>query len=267
MPGQRLNIPQRLFSLLEKIFGECRVSEALLTFAGGTVPVPLAWACRPAEVALLCSVAVHSQEMAWSQVQVVDLLEKVERANVTDFLVGTEHPAIAENDLALLHSPPLAAVRLEMRPAVRDVFNKFNAKYFSSAADMVRGWELPHSGRIAAKQVQLSLSSYVRENTALMRTMVIKRRPVILNYVAESEQLEFWKMAVEQTGKEPRRLELIGVYLGIPLERVESFRWDSQGNHLALVVSRSAPLAGLSENKDVALFRDLETQKAVMVAK
>jgi hypothetical protein len=115
-------------------------------------------------------------------------------------------------------------------------------------------------------ETKLKMAARVKENLAFFRRLAVQKKPVILSFLSEKEQLVYWKRAVTQTRKEARYLQILGVYTGVPYDCVENIKVNYSQKSLNYNFKvRSHRIQ--SEIRDIALFNDITQNKILMVVK
>ena len=102
---------------------------------------------------------------------------------------------------------------------------------------------------------KLKITTLVKEDIFYFRRLTLQKQPVRLSFLAEAEQLAYWKQAVRQSRKEPRQLQIAGLYNGIPYDCVENLKIKAspsfQGSRCQL--------------KNIALLNDSTENKVLVV--
>jgi hypothetical protein len=93
--------------------------------------------------------------------------------------------------------------------------------------------------------------------------LTAKKNAVDMHLLSREEQLAIWKRAVWQSRKEPRQLQLLGVYFGVPLAAIERMRIDSLSKRLNYNFSSTYQNPDIAL-KDVAIFSDDERKQIIV---
>jgi hypothetical protein len=94
--------------------------------------------------------------------------------------------------------------------------------------------------------------------------LIIRKKPVLPDFISERQQLLFWKLALKQTGKLPKQLKLIGIFPKIPLDYIENIDFDPVDK--VITYQWKDKFAKVKDQTmDLAIFLDIENRKLVMV--
>lgn len=150
--------------------------------------------------------------------------------------------------------------------ALLDEFTQVEVKKFKFAID-VKGINLTNLKPIP-HGLNLTVFPTLKDNLPFFKRFPIEKKPIVLSYLAEEEQLHYCKNAVLKTRKDPKKLKLVGVYKGIPRGSIENIKINYSTNYLNYNFKTFfSPYKKSEPFKDIALFQDLETDKSVMVSK
>jgi len=161
-----------------------------------------------------------------------------------------------------VHNVP---VRLNTRVPVNDFLKEYDIKPHVHYSTPAKSIDIKALTAIT-KTIPTVMTHRLKENTVAFRRVTVTHPPVELSYLTEKEQLVFWKKAVEKTRKEPRKLQLIGVYTAIAYDCIENLKINLHQRRLNYTFKTQIP-RDRGQLRDIALFKDLETEKSVMVRK
>lgn len=156
-------------------------------------------------------------------------------------------------------------VRLSARVTVKDFFKEYKIKPRLHYSTPVKSIDFKRL-KPAIKQITPRITAQVKENSYAFRRLTVEQPAVELSFLTEKEQLVFWKKAVEKTRKEPRKLRLIGVYSSVAYDCIENVKINFAQKRLTYNFKSRIP-RDRGRLRDIALFRDLDTDKSVMVRK
>lgn len=119
--------------------------------------------------------------------------------------------------------------------------------------------------------LRLAIRPSIKDKTAALCRFPVERKAAVLSFIKESSQLYFWKQAVIKTGKGVKDLTLVGLFTGIPLESVGTLKIDTTRRCLNFYFKDNIHHLSLNRKREplreIAVFRDLETDKAIKVTK
>jgi hypothetical protein len=253
---------QKLFAIVDGWVRNLRIREV-----DGTIDVTVA--------GISPIIRVPVRPLAFTLETTVSSLAPLEADRaVRDGLQGIGAPAVCETGLNQLS----AFVRSEdFRWTIAVSTADISCRFFSAVHDFGRAFaggsiryevktrNFPfHDLNMRVFSLRLAAPPGIREGTAAVQKLSIRRPPLQLSFLSQQEQLVFWKAAVHQTKRTARDLRLVGVYPAIPMGLAGGLRIDSQSGELVFHPAPGGGGAG-TRLQDVAIFRDLVEDRVVIV--
>lgn len=265
MSEERLNFQQKLFAVIEGMVRETHVRDFPLD-----IPVPV--------YRTDFSLDTRAHELNWSiPVSLVELdpaihtataeiVGEIAQPTVTDAAVEELKPKVKDEPVEMYHDPKVYQADIHLSTHTVDFFKRYKVSSKFKYKVVVR--DLPtRQSDVNIRKLNLTIYPIIRDNLPLFLGIPVEKKPAVLNFIKETEQLYYWKRAIIKTGKDARKLHLIGIYTGIPRMAVDNIKinYTSRRLNYNYIVNfnpgKGAPF------KSIALFNDLETQKSVMVSK
>ena len=271
MSEEKLNLQQKLFAVIEGLVRETKIQEL-----HPDIPAAVE------ELSFAIKTTTHSQAFQFPArtqaldttipAETVEIVQSFLQPQVTDAAISALQAAAVDENVAAVRDATVYDAPVQLTTDTVDFFSRFqinpNVKYTTTVKDV------DFTGLKVGKPRSLNISVYpiLRNNLELFKRFPVEKRPVILSFVSEEEQLHYWKKAVIKTRKEPRQLELVGVYTGIPRQYIENIRINFSNRCLNYNFKTTFDIginlrAKKEPLKDMAVFQDLETGKSIMVSK
>ncbi len=117
---------------------------------------------------------------------------------------------------------------------------------------------------ITTNKADLNFKYQINDNESILRLIKISKNPVLLKFIKEEEQLEFWKIAIIDMKKKAKDIKLLSVFKNMVLDYIEKLRYDSIKNRLYFNY-RLIDLKKKIRKFDIAIFKNIDNNKAFMV--
>lgn len=262
MSEQGVTTAQKLFAIVDNWVRNLHIREWDVSVASAVADLPLL-------------MRAHMRTLDYAMNAVTAELPPLETMTaVTDGLREFARPVVNEAGLdQLATTVHREDLRWTVTTAATDVSCLFVAgvhdfgRAFSSGTIHyeVKTREFPFRDlTISVSALALVVPAVIREQTAVVLRLPIRRAPLQLSFLSQGEQLSFWKAAIRQTKRTARDLRLVGVYPAVPMGLTEGMRIDSQHGDLLF-----QPTGGGTNRsnrlQDVAIFQDLIADRVVIV--
>jgi len=284
MSEEKLKLPQKMFAALERLIRETRVRELDLDYrvTAKTTDISMKTAVKPIAFALPATVTDIPVTIT---TQSIEILSQFIHPDIFDSSLESLTTAVVDEQVESINTTAVVEEPLEFSATTRviDLFRQYRidprrlSSYIQSDSSkpsrltsLIRqvDFQLLKPGVHTLHQNKLKISAEIKENTVLFKRLTTQKKAVILSYLSEQEQLIYWRQAVLQTKKEPRQLQLIGVFTGIPYDYVENIKVNYRQKSLNYNFKvKSTPGKRSIQLKDIALFSDITTNKIIMVFK
>jgi len=283
MSEEKLKLSQKVFAALERLIRETRVRELDLDYrvTAKTTDISVKTAVKPIAFALPATVTDIPVTIT---TQSIEILSQFIHPAIFDSSLESLTTAVVDEQVESINTTAVVEEPLEFSTTrVIDLFKQYRidprrlSSYIQSDSSkpsrltsLIRqvDFQLLKPGVHTLHQNKLKISAEIKENTVLIKRLTTQKKAVILSYLSEQEQLIYWKQAVLQTKKEPRQLQLIGVFTGIPYDYIENIKVNYRQKSLNYNFKiKSTPGKRSIQLKDIALFSDITTNKIIMVFK
>ncbi|MCP5105392.1 MAG: hypothetical protein GY950_18530 [bacterium] len=268
MPETKLNVRQKLFAALEALVKETEVKNVTLDIPVDidTLPFTIDMANKIQSLDYRVPSTVMEMETAIKP-RVNCIVEELTRPRITDASISDLNAAVVDEQVEILHTPRILDADTRLTGETIDFFKTFGVEKKLKYNVTVKNLKPPD---LTPKTRQLNVTIYpmLKENLGFFNRLTVNKKPVVLSYLSEKEQLHYWKMALIKTRKDIKKLKLLGVYTGIPRDSIENIKVNFSTKSLNYNFKTSIRLYKKEEPlRDMALFDDLETGKSVMVSK
>lgn len=260
-----MNLSHKAFAALERLMRDTRVKDADLHIAAASRQVELTIPRQTNEVEI--SMPVRTTEIDFQvRTATQEALAELHNPTVQDAKVESLEPSVIDEKVETINEVEVRGQPLDIHVGVHDFFKKFNISaklYYTTSVKAVNLDRL--IPRIFRYKFDTALEGRVRENLPFFKKLPVEQKPAVLSFMSEKEQLSYWRQAVIQTRKEPRHLQLLGVYPGVPYNAIEKIRVNF--SHKSMCYNYKPGAQSRKGNPmNVALFTDLDTEKTVLVA-
>lgn len=263
---QKFHIQHRLFAAVERWVKETRVfSVDVEEFA--TV----------SEVELCFKTCTHDQGFNLSaevtglpimiNTQTYEVVEGLTRPRVEDAAIAELETKITDVSVEIVKTASVhdVPVNIGSTTTVKDFFKVYNVKprfHYNCPVKSIDFSQL----KPVIHGLGLVILPHLQDNIFAFRRLTVEQAQVVLSYLSEKAQLEFWRKAVEKTGKEPRRLKLIGVYSSVAYDCIDNVKINYSLRRLSYNFKSHIP-RDRGPLRDIGIFRDMDSEKTVMVRK
>jgi len=281
MSEEKLKLPQKLFAALERLIRETHVKDLDLgvTVTTAALDYSLRAVVRPLDFAVPVQV---SQMPVTIESQTIEIVHRFTHSPIQDASLQGLTAQVKEEPLETINTAAVISEPLDIvtTTAVYDLFKEYQIEPGHLSSALSHSSAGAKSSRVVktididilkprvhqVSQSKFNITAKVNENLALFRRLTLQKKNVILSFLSEKEQLVYWKRAVNQTKKEARHLQMIGVYTGIPYDCVENIKVNYSEQSMNYNFKARAQ-GSRCELKDIALFNDSSTNKILMVLK
>ncbi|MCP4155674.1 MAG: hypothetical protein GY757_48565 [bacterium] len=268
MSEEKLNIRQKIFATIEALVKSTKVKELNLNIPAKTQPIPFNIDTGVAELKYAVPTTLKKLETS-IETRTACIIEKTLRPKVLDASIEALKAVVKEEEVSSINSAIVKELEYSIDTQVTDFFKAYDVNKKLSYIATIKSIEI---GKYKPKIHALNTHIYpsIKENLHYFNKFTAEKKATILSYLPEREQLEFWKRAVIRSKLEPRQLELVGIFTGIPRGNVENIKINISGMCLNYSF-KSTTTGGLGKKsesmRDIGVFINLETEKSLMVSK
>ena len=280
MSEEKLKLPQKLFAALERLIRDTRVKDLDLEWKVNTKPLYFSMDTGINSLDFSIPARVAEQPVT-IETDTVEIVYQLAHPSVNDASLEALTTEITDENVELINTAVVVEEPLQLTTTtpVVDFFQQFAIDPGRLTASFLTGSSSPGSVLVRSiepchlksaihrlPESKLKIPAVVKDNLFFFRRLTVQRKPVVLSFLSEKEQLVYWKRAVTQTGKEARNLQILGVYTGVPYECVENIKMNY--NQMSLTYHFRARAHNIrGEMRDIALFNDKTVNKILMVVK
>jgi hypothetical protein len=267
MSDQKLSLQHKLFAAVERMVRDTPVHDANLRFPAAVDDMDFSIDVECADIEFHIPADITGVDFVMGAGKTHEIVEQLTQPAVIDAGMGKLEAKVIDEKVdtienAHVHDEPIV---LDTDARVTDFFKQHRIKPGLLYSTTVKGVSIPALKPIA-KNVMTDIASTasVKENLFFFRRLIVRHKPVVLSFMTEKEQLVYWKWAVSQTGKEAKKLAMVGVFTGVPYDYIENIKINYSQKRLFYNFRARAFRPG-EHLKDVALFNDLDTNKTIVV--
>jgi hypothetical protein len=285
MSEEKLKLSQKMFAALERLIREARVKDLELELEVKTksLEYSLTASTQSPDFALTAPVKETPLTLAVNPVEIVYRLSNpvIGTASLDTLTTRVVDEEVERINTAAVFTEPFQAITTA---EVKDLFKEYHivpgrlpashqiASATGSSGSLVKNLEFhlvpprQHLGVHSVPESRLKITPQIKENVFYFKRLTLQKRPVKLSFLSEQQQLIYWRQAVLKSRKEPRQLQIAGVYTGIPYDCVENLKINAQQNTLQYNFKTGSQFQGSRcPLKNIALFNDLSENKVLVV--
>ncbi len=262
MSEQKLNLSQKAFAYLERMVKETQIHSANLTVTTPTSGLTLTIDTSSNDVKF--NIDTQVADTAFSiNTDSHEILEDFLHPHIYDSAVDSLKTIVIDEKIELILTAAVHDEHLHFTSQPIDFFKKFNLQSKLFYETTIKTIDFKNLKPRVHDSV-FAINTAIRDNLFIFKRLTVEQKPVVLSFLSENHQLGFWRQAVLQTRKEPRHLDLIGIYIGVPYDIIEKIRLNYAGKRLCYNFKLHSPGKATQLN-DIALFGDLDTGKTVVI--
>jgi len=263
MSDKELKISQKLFALLERLVKETKVHGIEVVpdpDTGRVAALDLGMTVNNCDLDF--KISTGQRELSFHlDTEVIGIMQQFSNPTVHDGGMKEIDAQVKDEPVDNIHRPKVLAVaeediKIDTGVSVRDLFKTYNIKSKPTFTTKIHSLEAADWTTVS-QDIPVKMTARIHDNLFFVRRLTVERQAVELSLMSEPEQLEFWKIAVIKTRKEPKQLKLLGVYTGIPYALVErdKITMNPGRGTLSYRLKMDVPRKRSSEDmKDIALF-------------
>jgi hypothetical protein len=268
MSETRLNFQQKLFAVVESMVKETEVRDIPMDVPAAVETLDYAFrvedTVHPVEFNI--SAAIEAVDISMEP-EIVEIVGELACPRIGDAAISDLETAVVDEKVGEIHCPGIFDVDSSLTTETKDFFEIFGVGKRLKYNTVVKSIE-PGDLTPGFKRLNLTIFPILKDNLPFFNSITVEKRPVVLSFLSEEEQLEYWKKAVLKTRKDVKQLKMIGVYTGIPRGCIDNIKINFSTRCLNYTFKVSLGLYKKENTlKDLALFQDLETGKSIMVSK
>lgn len=272
MPEAKLNLQQKLFAVIEAMVKETDVKD---------VPLHMPAAVETLNYTIDMEEKIHPMDFSVStavdeiessiQTQIIGIVDELNRPEIKDAAISDlrNGAKIVDEKVGTITCPALLETDTRLTTETKDFFKTFNVDKKLKYDAPVKGVDIAKLKPSARTfSLNLTVQPVLKDNLPFFKRVTVDKKPVVLSFLSEREQLHYWKKAIEKVRKDVKKMKMLGVYTAVPRGNTENLKINFSTKSLNYNFKNSLGLYKKEEPvKDLALFEDLETGKSIMVNK
>ncbi|MGE5343283.1 MAG: hypothetical protein ACM3SY_17580 [Candidatus Omnitrophota bacterium] len=271
MSDQKLNLSHKVFAALERLVKDTVVWDAELTIPATCCDqeLSLPQTCVAIDPAIPSAVVDLEESSLCIRAETQEIVDHLIHPTITDARMNALEAVVHDEPVGDIASATIHEVPLDLETSselrVHDFFKKYRIAPTLSYTATVKPIDIESlKAPVHGIAVNLASRCFIRENVTFFHRLTVQHKPAVLSFLSERTQLGYWKRAVVQTKKEARKLDLIGIYWGVPYESIENIKINYSQKRLCYHFKAQALHSDIAL-KNIALFVDTDTQKTVVV--
>ena len=268
MSETKLNLQQRLFSVIESMVKETEVRDIPTDVPAVVETLDYAFRMEDVIQTLDFDITSTIDDVDISiEPEIVEIIGELACPQIGDAAISDLETEIVDEKVEEINCPGIFDVDTSLTTETKDFFKIFDVEKKLKYDTVVKALE-PGDLTPGIKRLNLTIFPILKDNLPFFNSITVEKKPVVLSFLSEKEQLEYWKKAVLKTRRDVKQLKMIGVYTGIPRGRIDNIKINFSTRCLNYTFKVSLGLYKKEGTlKDLALFQDLETGKSIMVSK
>ncbi len=270
MSEAKLNIQQKLFAVIEGMVKDTGVKD---------IPLDMPAAVETLDYTIDMDEKIHPIDFSVSTavdqvetdipVDIVGAVEQLTQPEVKDAAISDLQTEVVDEKVEAINCPPIHDADTHLTTEINDFFKTFNVSKKLKYNAAVKGVDIAKlKPQTQTHNLNFTIQPVVKDNLPFFKRFTVNKKPVVLSFLGEREQLRYWKKAVEKTRKDVKKLKMVGVYTAVPRGSTENLKINFSTKSLNYNFKDSFSLYKKEEPvQDLALFEDIETKKSIMVNK
>lgn len=262
MSGQKLSLTQKLAGVIDRLIKTNYVKEFDLNifnkvqYANLTIEPTIKKTIPNIEGDIRESSCVINS-------QIIEIIGAIRNIKVENISLSELNTDIKAENLSIIHTGHLKRIPVKIDIKIKDFFDTYNISSKLSYKTNVK-----HLGinTFEPKINKIKNFNYPRiiDNYYLIKKCPTLKSSVQFNFLTEKEQLTYWRKAVTQTKRDPKNLELIGVYYQVPYYNIEQFKIDFNLRKLSYCLKENSVVKKIKVC-DIIVFRDNIKKKGIII--
>ncbi|MCP4217491.1 MAG: hypothetical protein GY765_22815 [bacterium] len=263
MSATGLNFQQKLFAVVEGLVKTTKVKDLDMDVPVQTYRLPFAVRTSVHTGNLEIKTTVNAPVFGITP-RITGELEVFNHPRITDAKISALDAVVKDEKVETINCTSIGDINFSIQCETVDFFSRFSyagrPEYITSVKS------------IAVSDVKTPIHSLkpvirplVKDNLRYFNNYTVTNKSVVLSLVSEKKQLAYWRDAVLKTRKDPKRLELIGIFYGVPRGAVENLKINFSDKCLNYNFKNSRDNSREISLEQPALFRDLDNDKSIMV--
>ncbi len=262
MSDKKLNLSHKLAGVIDRLIKTTRVKEVDLNTFKGMRSVNL----RIESVIKRGVPFIAFNERVIDCViepQLFEVIGNLKKNKVFTISLSELNTNIKAENLHITYSGDVCDIPTNINTKTEDVFKKFNISSKLNYKTKIRELNLR---LFKPKILSVHRLDYPRiiDNYYLIKKTIISKKSVKFDFLSEKEQLIYWRKAVIQTKRDPKGLELMGVYYDVPYYNIENFKIDFSMQKLSYRLKENTNTNKLKVC-DIIIFRDISKKKGIII--
>jgi len=262
MSDKKLKLSHRIAGVIDRLIKTTKVKEVDLSVfkRNVSVPVIIESAVKRADLHLKYNPKFIEPTITPELIEIIDTLKNT---SVISILLEDLNVKIRREEFELFSSNDIFDLRTRFSAETVDFFKKYN---ISSKLNYKTKITKIDFDILKPKIYKLKSFKFpvIKENLYVIKKNIIVKKSVSLSYLSEKQQLNYWRKAVIATKKEPKELELIGVYYNVPYYDIEKLKVDYKLKELSYKLKENI-IAKKTRMCNIIVFRDIMEKKGVII--
>lgn len=265
-----MNFQQKLFAVIEGMVKETDVKD---------IPLHVPAAVETLDYTIDMDEKIHPMDFSVSTAvdeiepaipaQIVEIVEQLTQPGIEDAALSDLQADVVDEKVDTIICPALLEADTHLGTETKDFFKTFNVDKKLKYDTAVKGVDIAKlKPRTQIHNAKFTIRPVLKDNLPFFKRFTVNKKPVVLSFLGEREQLHYWKKAVEKTRKDVKKLKMVGIYTAVPRGSTENLKINFSTKSLNYNFKESFSLYKKEEPvQDLGLFEDLETGKSIMVNK
>ncbi len=262
MSDKKLNLSHKLAGVIDRLIKTTRIKDLdLSTFKGMRT---LNLSIEPVIKRGVPFIAYNESVIdCVIEPQLVEVIGDLRDNKVLTISLSELKADIKTENLHITYSGDIFDISTNIITKTEDFFKKFNISSKLKYKTKIRELNL---SLFKPKILSVHRLDYPRiiDNYYLIKKIIISKKSAEFNFLSEKEQLIYWRKAVIQTKRDPKGLELMGVYYNVPYYNIENFKIDFKMQKLNYQLKENTNTKKLKVC-DIIIFRDVLKKKGIII--
>jgi len=255
------DIKQKIFATIEKIVRNLRIKEIPFEIVANPNSLKYNLIVSGNDLNLKMNTSIN-ESLEQLTPNINSVLEQINSPEIKDSGFDTLNAVVTDSKIDFFSNTIISNMDFMFKTDINDLIGKNSSYLRLNYKTKTNDFYLDYS--INTNKIDLTFEYRINDNESILRLIKVNRNPVLLKFIKEEEQLEFWKIAIIDMKKKAKDIKLLSVFKNMVLDYIEKLKYDSMKNRLSF----NFRLIGLKKKIrkfDVAIFKDIDNNKAFMV--
>jgi hypothetical protein len=261
MSAKKLKIHQKVFLLLERLIAETGVKSLSLSMISGALVLKTAIPCVVNNSGLFQEGIEVKSEDLFHRLEIHGMMNNFKTVKVQQLSFDFLNVVSGCCELEGIRKVLVKRWDFLWNARIFDIFKRFAVSRSLSYKTMVNSLSVKINTILY--RIKFRIHSEVRDNCTIIKRLHIKRSPLQLTAVPENTQLQYWKKLLLETKQHPQEFQLVGIYSLIPFNVIKNIKIDFITGKLRFRVDHGS--LKKAQYSDIAIFQEIDSQKAVLI--